>query len=146
MEQENRIVLPALGALLAAVIGGALWAAIAVETDYEIGLVAWAIGGLAGYTVVKLSQGKTTRVHQVIAVLASLLGILLGKYFMFSYIINEGIQGIFASELLTLFMENISEFFGGMDIVFVILAIVTAWQMPGRLIKNTEPADQEYTS
>ena len=137
METETKVALPALGALLAAVIGGALWAAIAIKTEYEVGLVAWAIGGLAGYAVVKLSNGRTTRVHQIIAVIASLLGIFLGKYFIFAYVVSEGFEGMFASGLLSLFIDNIGEFFAAIDIIFVILAVVTAWRMPGRLIDNS---------
>ncbi|MGN7763168.1 hypothetical protein [Paenibacillus sp. 22594] len=141
MREKSRIVLPILGALLAAIVGGTLWAVIAIQTDYEIGLLAWAIGGLAGFAVVKLSGGRTNVAHQLIGVIASLLGIFLGKYFIFSYVINEGLDGMFAIDLFTLFMDNIKEFFGAMDIVFVILAIITAWQMPARLAK--QPAAPE---
>jgi len=144
MEPENKIALPALGALLAAVVGGVLWAVIAISTDYEIGLIAWAIGGLAATAVIRLNQGPTTRLHQFIAVFASLLGIFLGKYFIFAYIINDGMEGMFASGLLSIFLQNIREFFGGMDIIFVLMAVVTAWQMPGRLIQKNSPDNQQY--
>ncbi|MGZ9585918.1 hypothetical protein [Paenibacillus marinisediminis] len=140
--ESNKIVLPVLGALLAAVIGGAVWALIAVLTDYEIGFVAWGIGGLAGYSVYYLAKKNVNAVHQVMAVIASLIGILLGKYFILGYYYNEDISGIFNSEVLTIFQENITEFFGGKDIIFVVLAVVTAWQLPGSLAKKataTEP-------
>ncbi|MWC27738.1 hypothetical protein [Paenibacillus sp. MMS18-CY102] len=135
---KNGFVLPVIGALAAAIIGGGLWAAIAVWTDYELGLIAWVIGGMAGYAVSYLSGGLATQAHRAIAVIASLIGIVLGKYFLFSYVINDGMSGMFNSELITLFRENFSEFFQGMDIVFVVLAIVTAWQIPGRLNARRE--------
>jgi len=141
MEQRNRITLPALGALLAALIGGAIWAAIVVQTNYELGLIAWAIGGLAGYAVVKLNPGQCTGVHQGIAVIASLLGILLGKYFAFGYIFTESFEGIFEGELFSLFINNLGEFFGAMDIVFVILAVLTAWRIPGRTVQPAAHTD-----
>lgn len=146
MGEKSRIVLPILGALLAAVVGGAVWAAIAIQTDYEIGLLAWAIGGLAGFAVVKLSGGRTNVAHQLIAVIASLLGIFLGKYFIFSYLINEGLDGMFNNGLFTVFMDNIQEFFGAMDIVFIILAIFTAWKMPARLAKQPAAPDLNLPS
>ncbi|GGG07632.1 hypothetical protein GCM10010912_60360 [Paenibacillus albidus] len=148
MEQRNRIVIPALGALLVAILGGAVWAAIAIQTEYEIGLLAWAIGGLAGYTVAILSRRQTNAAHRIIAVIASLLGIFLGKYFIFGYVMNgDEITGMFSADLFSLFMDNIGEFFGAMDIVFVILAVITAWQMPGRMQQQPEPVaptDQRY--
>jgi fucose permease len=131
--ERNKIVLPILGALLAAIIGGAIWAVIAVVTDYELGLIAWGIGGLAGYAVVLFSNRQTSQIHQIIAVIASLIGILLGKYFIFSYIINDGFEGVFNSEIINLFKDNISDFFGGMDIVFVLFAVVTAWKLPSQM-------------
>jgi len=141
--ENNKIVLPIIGALLAAVIGGAIWAVIVVLTDYEIGLVAWAIGGLAGYLVAVFASRRTNQVHQVIAVIGSLLGILLGKFFMFSYVVNDGFNGMFESEIITLFKENFTEFFGGMDIVFVVLAVLTAWQLPARLSSRPAPAEEQ---
>ncbi|EFM10608.1 hypothetical protein PaecuDRAFT_2520 [Paenibacillus curdlanolyticus YK9] len=135
---KNSLVLPVLGALAAAIVGGGLWAAIAVWTDYELGLIAWVIGGMAGYAVSYLSGGLATQAHRVIAVIASLIGIVLGKYFLFSYVIYGSINGMFKSEIMTLFRENFSELFQGMDIVFVVLAIVTAWQIPGRVNARRE--------
>ncbi|OAB35966.1 hypothetical protein [Paenibacillus glacialis] len=134
--QRNGIVLPVIGALLAAIIGGAIWATIAVLTEYELGLIAWGIGGLAGYTVAFLAKKQTNQIHQIIAVIASLIGILLGKYFIFSYIINDGFNGMFNSELITLFQDNITEFFGGMDILFVVFAVATAWTLPAKMSKQ----------
>lgn len=138
MESKN-LSLSIIGALLAAIIGGAVWAFIAILTDYEIGFIAWAIGGLAGYAVVFIAKSNVNMVHQVIAVIASLIGILLGKYFIFGYYYNESISGIFNNEVMTTFGENFLVFFGGMDVIFVLLAVVTAWQLPGKLVNNATP-------
>lgn len=133
--EGSKIALPLLGALIVSIIGGALWALIGVWTDSEIGLVAWAIGGLAGFAVAILSGKRVEAAHQVIAVIASLLGILLGKYFLVSYLLG-GFEGIFNSEMFSFFVENIKEFFQGMDILFVVLAILTAWQLPKQLSRR----------
>ncbi|OAB47953.1 hypothetical protein PBAT_03505 [Paenibacillus antarcticus] len=145
--ERGGIVLPVLGSLIAAIIGGAIWATIAVLTDYELGLIAWGIGGLAGYAVVLFAKGQTTQIHQIIAVIASLIGILLGKYFLFSYIINDGFEGMFNSDIITLFQENITEFFGGMDIVFVLFAVLTAWKLPRTMSKKmNQPSETQPQS
>jgi len=139
--ESNKIVLPVLGALLAAVVGGAAWAAIVALTDYELGIVAWAVGGLAGFAVAKLANKQITAVHQVIAVIASLIGILLGKYFTVGYLYTESISGIFQSEVMTIFQENLSSLFSTMDIVFTALAVVTAWQLPKKLANQAAPQE-----
>lgn len=145
--ESNKIVMPVLGALAAAVLGGAVWLTVAVMTEYELGIIAWLIAGIAGYLVSVLAKRKTSAVHQVIAVIGSLLGILLGKYFIFGYFYSgESISGIFSSDSIAVFPEylsaNFSDIFSGMDIVFVVLAVVTAWQLPAKLAQNTPPAEQ----
>ncbi|RCX20650.1 hypothetical protein DFP94_103382 [Fontibacillus phaseoli] len=141
MESEkSSLVLPVLAALAAAIIGGALWALIVVLTEYEVGIVAWAIGGLAALAVSKFSK-KVTAVHQLVAVIASLLGILLGKYFAFAYFLTNGLEGIFNSDIFTVFKDNFIDMFSGMDIVFVVLAVATAWQLPAKM-KAKRPAPE----
>ncbi|PZD97455.1 hypothetical protein DNH61_02435 [Paenibacillus sambharensis] len=130
---NNRLVMPILGALLAAVVGGALWALIAELTNHEIGIIAWAIGGLAGYAVYFTAGRNVSAVHQAVAVIASVLGIILGKYFILAYSVTMSISGIFDSELLTFYVENISKAFEMMDLIFLALAVITAWQLPSKL-------------
>lgn len=132
---KNSVIVPVLAALAAALIGGAVWALIVVSMEYELGIVAWAIGGLAAFAVAKTARAITP-LHQGVAVVASLLGILLGKYFAYAHILAGGVDGIFNGEIFGLFTENIKDMFGGMDIVFVLLAVVTAWQLPVKLAQQ----------
>lgn len=136
--QENKVGLSIVYALVGALIGGVIWGLIAALFDYELGLVAWAIGGLTGYAVVLAAKDSVTQLHQIIAVITSLIGIVLGKYFSFGYWFNEGFQGMFDSFTFTYFRTYFFDLFGVMDIVFVLLAIVTAWQIPG---KHVSPAE-----
>ena len=133
MNKSGGLLLSVVAALLAAIIGGAIWALIAVLTEYELGLIAWGIGGLVGFAVTIFSRPAITVVHQVIAVILSLVGILLGKYFIVGYFMSESISGIFGSDTMSIFIENFGEFFGGMDIVFVLFAVITAWRLPQSL-------------
>lgn len=61
--ESNKIVMPVLGALAAAVLGGAVWLAVAVMTEYELGIIAWLIAGMAGYLVSVLAKRQTSAVH-----------------------------------------------------------------------------------
>lgn len=141
--EKNGIGLPILYALIAAVIGGVAWGLIAILLNYELGLIAWAIGGMAGYAVVFASKESVNQKHQIIAVIASLLGIILGKYFSFGHDFNEGFAGMFDGVTFAYFKAYFLELFGGMDIIFVLLAIVTAWQIPGKHSKANDSATTE---
>lgn len=142
MEEENKIAMPILGALVAALVGGALWATVTVMSEREWGLVAWAIGGLTGYAVGFLADRRATQLHQIIAVVASLIGIMLGKFFAFGYIVNNGMSGMFDSYVVSMFMELLPEMFSMFDILFVLFAVVTAWRLPAAM---TAKAQQEQT-
>lgn len=132
--QENKIGLPIVYALLGALIGGMIWGLIVVIFNYELGLVALAIGALTGYAVVFAAKDSVSRTHQIIAVIASLIGIILGKYFSFAYLFNAGFPSMFESITFYYFSVYFFDLFGVMDIVFILLAVVTAWQIPGKHI------------
>lgn len=141
--QENKVGLPILYALIGALIGGIIWGLIVVLFDYELGLVALAIGGLTGYAVVFATNKSVNQSHQIIAVITSLIGIVLGKYFAFGYFFNEGFEGMFDSVTFSFFTEFFFDLFGFMDIVFILLAVITAWQIPGKYINNPEQQTEE---
>lgn len=148
MESESNIGLSAFYAFLAAIVGGIIWAVIVVTFNYELGLIAWAIGGLVGYAVAFAAKDSVGKPHQVIAIIASLIGILLGKYFSFSYFFNDGLGGLFSFFTMDFFFGNINYQFGGYDIIFVLFAVVTAWQIPGNFNKTTnkDPVQEDFTT
>ncbi|MNS22277.1 hypothetical protein D3C71_994410 [compost metagenome] len=129
MERGNNLVLPILGALIAAVLGAVLWTVVGVSTDREVGYVALGVGALTGFAVQLLTNRRTTRVHQIIAVITSIIGVLLGKYFLFAYAVNDGYDGIFDSYTFKMFQELSGEIFDAMDILFLALAVVPAWRI-----------------
>lgn len=142
--QETKVGLSIIYALLGALFGGIIWALAAILFDYELGLIALAIGGLTGYAVVFAAKDSVTNSHQIIAVITSLIGIILGKYFSFGYFFSGGFEGIFNSITFAYFRTYFLDLFGGMDIIFVLLAIITAWQIPGKQINRMEPNTDEY--
>lgn len=129
------------GGLAAALVGGIVWGLIVAQTEYEIGIAAWGIGFLAGTAVVLFSRGRKGPPLQIVAVVASLLGIVLGKYIAFAYFLKEGVRdefgaeaagevSYFSSDVVRLFFENLGSVFGGFDLLWAALAVFTAWRIP----------------
>jgi uncharacterized Zn finger protein (UPF0148 family) len=130
-----------LGAGLAAIVGGVLWGLIVIFSNYEMGIMAWGMGVLAGYAVVKFSKGKKGVPFQIIAVLSSLMGILIGKYISFYHFLNQAIAeqaagnppadiSIFSAKVMKIFIAEFSSIVSGYDLLWVILAVITAWRIP----------------
>ena len=124
-------------ALAAGIVGGVVWGLIVKWSNYEVGIVAWAIGFLAG-TVVVAVAGRARGPHlQAIAVVGALVGVLVGKYLSFAFSVQEDAQsigvdvGLLSSEMLRFFRENLSDVFGLFDLLWVAFAVFTAWRIPG---------------
>jgi hypothetical protein len=124
------------GGILAALVGGFVWGLIVIVTDYEVGFVAWGIGFLAGIAVVRFAGGRKGVPLQVVAVVSSLLGIVVGKYISFAYFFKKAVEDRFGVELsyfdstiFTTFRENLGDVFGGFDLLWAALAIFTAWRL-----------------
>ena len=131
-----------LGGVLAAVIGGAIWAGIVIWTDREIGYIALGVGALCGLGVVLFTGGKKGFPLQVIAAVTSVLGILIGKYGFFHHYFQQALlqeengaevaaeYGLFSSNMMQAFAESLPEMMGGYDLLWVGLAVFTAWSIP----------------
>ena len=135
--EPSRSLWPAAGAALAAaIVGGVLWGLIVKFSDYEIGIVAWAIGFLTGSAVVYATRGAKGQRLQAIAVAAALLGIMIGKYLSFALVVQEDAKsvgasiGLFSDDMTTLFRDNLDEIFGLFDLLWIALAVYTAWKIP----------------
>lgn len=139
-----------LGGTIAAIIGGIIWGWIVILTDYEIGYMAVGIGALCGYAVLLFSKGKRGIPLQITAVLTSLLGLVIGKYYFFYHFLKIGLTeelgkqiadsvSFFSSEVVSFFSENLGLVFDGLDILWIVLAFVAAWRIPKTLgIKSSK--------
>ncbi|MCA9003544.1 MAG: hypothetical protein KDB61_16590, partial [Planctomycetes bacterium] len=67
-----------LGAVIGAILGAIVWAAIAAYTGYEIGWVAWGVGGAVGLGAFMM-EGRGAMSGIVCGVLA-VVAILAGKF------------------------------------------------------------------
>jgi hypothetical protein len=126
---------------LAAIVGGSVWALIVIATGYEIGFVAWGIGILAGLGVVLFSKGQRGLPLQLIAVITSALGVVIGKYGTFFYFFRKAIEGkfgadaasnvgLFSEKAVDSFSQNIGSMLSPFDLLWVVLAVMTAWRIP----------------
>lgn len=139
METDNKKLLPSLlVALIVALAGGIIWAVVIIFFNFELGIVALGIGALAGYAIGLIAQKNVSTIHQLISVVAALIGIALGKYIAFAHMYTRGdFSLMFDSFTFSVFQKNLSLVFDGFDFFFVILAIMTAWQIPMQF-KNAE--------
>ncbi len=127
-------------AVVAAIIGGAIWGGIVILTDYEIGFMATGIGALSGYAVMFFTE-KKGRPLQIIAVFSSLLGILVGKYISFYAILKDLIRidfgdaaasqvNLLSGDVIGLFFSAFGELLSPYDLLWIVLAIAAAWSIP----------------
>ena len=124
------------GGLIAAVVGGFLWGLIVILSEYEIGIAAWGIGFIVGFGVVRFAGGAKGAPLQVVAVVSSVLGIVIGKYISYAYFFKQAVSdrfdvdiSYFDSEIFRAFRENLGDVFGGFDLIWAGLAVVTAWKL-----------------
>jgi hypothetical protein len=124
------------GGLIAAVVGGFIWGLIVVLSEYEIGIAAWGIGFIVGFGVVRFAGGAKGTPLQVVAVVSSVLGIVIGKYISYAYFFKQAVSdrfdvdiSYFDSEIFRAFRENLGDVFGGFDLIWAGLAVVTAWKL-----------------
>ncbi len=125
-----------LGGLLASVAGGCVWAALSIVTGYEIGVMAWGVGYLAGYAVVLASGGSKGTQLQVTAAASALFGILIARYVSFTYYFTDGMADgwdygvFFAPETMEAFFEALPEMGIGFSLFWIFLAVTSAWKIP----------------
>ena len=77
-EQDKASLMPFVVAAVVAALGAMLWKFIAVEFDYELGLVAWLIGGAVGFSAAVVgSKGERAGIVCAMFTVAAIMG---GKY------------------------------------------------------------------
>lgn len=143
-----------LAGLLAAVAGGIAWGLIVKWTDYEVGFAAWGIGFLTGLAVLTATRGLRGLPFQAIAIVCALLGILIGKYLGFVWVLQGAAEDaggvisipVFSRDTIDLFFDELSLVFDWIDLLWVGFAVYTAWrtlqpQEPEPVEAPTEPSD-----
>lgn len=75
-----RVIGPIAGGMLGGVIGAAVWAVVTCANRWEIGWIAWGIGGLVGYGVHLGGRGRGGIQLGGTAVVLAVAAVLLGKW------------------------------------------------------------------
>jgi hypothetical protein len=132
-EQPRPLGLALLAGLVAAVVGGVVWGLVVKLSEYEVGIVAWGIGLVVGFAVAAVSRARGPAL-QAVAVACALFGILLGKYLSYALVLQEeadaqGVDiGLFSSDMWSFFREDLDLVFGWFDLLWIGLAVYTAWR------------------
>ena len=134
----GRFGLGLLAAIVAAVVGGIIWAVITVTSDYRIGVVAVGIGVLVGLAIDRFGGGD--RRLPIAGAVIALLGCLLGDLIADAHIIGKQAQiGTFAMfghpHLLWLYYKHA---FRAFDAVFYAIAAYEAYQFARRGIRRAQ--------
>ncbi len=78
------------GGLIAGSIGALIWAGIAYFTGYEVGWVAWGVGGLVGLGVLLGNGGTRSQAAGVLAVAVTIMALLAAKYTTVQLVLADG--------------------------------------------------------
>lgn len=122
--------------VVAAIVGGIVWGLIVKWTQYELGFVAWGIGFLVGTAVVYGARNLRGIPFQLIAVVFALLGIAIGKYLGFVWVGQDELDKIgidlplFSKDTFDLYWDARKDVWGWWDLLWVGLAVVTAFRIP----------------
>lgn len=126
-----------VGAVLGAAVGALAWWGVTVVTHWSIGLVAVAIGFLAGMGAVKFAGEKRSAGLQAISIVAALAGYLVASYLVNMTFANKVLaeQGAawrvtFPPQSLPMFVQVLKLGFGLMDVVFLAIVVYEAWKIP----------------
>jgi hypothetical protein len=120
-----------LAGLAVAIVGGVVWGLIVKWTDYEVGFVAWGIGFLAGVAILFATGGRRGLPLQLIAIVSALLGIGIGKYLSFVWILDDIPEldvPIFSRDTVDLFFDELGFVFDWIDLLWAGLAVFSAWR------------------
>jgi uncharacterized tellurite resistance protein B-like protein len=122
--------------VLGGIVGAAVWAGVVYLTEYEIGWIAWGIGGLVGYCVAFGNQdrGRTPTAAGVIAVVITVLSIAGGKYAAIELMMPTD------QELVDMFTEQFQE--EGYVVSFVADAVLDEYEAGGQALVFPESADR----
>ena len=121
------------GGVLGAIVCGAAWAAMVVITNLEIGYAAVGVGFVTGWGVLLGSRKKKGRNLQWIAVACSVLGLLIGKYFIVAHFAIKGSGAdlsLFDPRLVKVFFKVLPDTLSPFDALWAFIALRMAWRIP----------------
>ena len=141
LRSEQKLIPATLAGIVAAMIGGGIWATVTIVTEYQIGWLAIGIGFLVGFTVRIVGKGIDQTFGAVSAVL-SLFGCMVGNVLTVAYFVavNEGMAFMdVVSQLdFALTYELLVSTFQIMDVLFYGLAAYFGYRYAFREITQDD--------
>jgi signal peptidase I len=119
---------------LVAVLAGIAWGLAARWTDRELGILAWGVGVAVGSAILSVARRRTPSL-QVLAVVLALVGLLIGKYLAFAFVLQDQLRevgtgiGVLSRDMLHEFRTSLREVFGRFDLLWIVLGAGSAWAM-----------------
>lgn len=92
MSEGGRFALGVVLSGIAAIVSAVIWFVIAAATDTEFGLIAWGVGLLCGFAMLK-GWGRASGVGGVIAAGMAAFGIVLAKILIFAFVLYAIVSG-----------------------------------------------------
>lgn len=91
--QRSHFSVGLLGSFVGALIGATVWAVVAIVTNYQLGIIAWGLGALAGYGMVR--GHREARVGAgIVAALVAVLGIVAARAMIIGYMARGELEPI----------------------------------------------------
>ena len=131
IRREQNFGLATAAGIVAALIGGVLWAVVTVVTKTELGLMAIGVGFLVGRAIRTAGQGidpKFGYLGALCALAGCVLGNLLSDVAFYADLMKIGLPQAFASLSVDLLTKLVSGFFKPMDLLFYAIAIYEGYK------------------
>lgn len=131
-----------LAGAVAAIAASAVWYGVVVATEYQVGIVAIAVGFLVGQGVVLGARRHGHVALVAISVVLTLLALAVSEYLIVVHIVNQELAAEGASvdvlQPLGLVVEVITESLKAdpLTLVFWAIALFQAFIIPARMIGN----------
>ncbi|NIS81276.1 MAG: hypothetical protein GTO14_13965 [Anaerolineales bacterium] len=130
-----------LGGFLAAALSAIVWYAVVVLTNYQLGILAIAVGWLVGQGVMFGAGRKRGPILQVTSVVITLIAMAVSEYLIVRHVVNQILleEGLILTDLpiflpigdaLTLIMESVKS--DPLTLLFWGIALFEAFIIPGK--------------
>ncbi len=134
----------AIGAgVVAALVGAAIWAAVTVFTNYQIGWMAVGVGFLVGWAVRMVGKGVTKPfgvIGAVLALLGCALGNVLTIYGVVANTTNTSFFTVIGMVPLSAVVNAFGEAMQPMDFLFYGIAVIEGYKFSFRRVTEQELA------
>jgi hypothetical protein len=137
----NQVVALLAGAGVA-LAGGLAWAAVVIETRYDIGILAWVVGAATGAVIAQLAGSSTGIPHRIAAGCFAAAGIVVGKYVVFVHDLKDAMHQVFGSlgvsvgyldtTQISFFVHHLTDIVRPIYILWLALAFFAAFRVGGR--------------